>query len=64
MIHRLLFILFWVFFQALSVLNDWGGVLGYLVAPLALAGLLSALVGGITRYAEAVEDGDSVSRDS
>jgi hypothetical protein len=60
MIHRLLFILFWVFFQTLSLLNDWGGVLGYVLAPLALAGLLAGLVAAITRYAEAVDDGDSV----
>jgi len=64
MIHRLLFILFWAFFQSLSIVNGWGGVLGYPIAPLVLAGLLSALVAGITRYADAVEDGDSVSPDS
>jgi hypothetical protein len=59
MIHRLLFIMFWVFFEALSLLNGWGGLVGYLLAPLALAGLLTALVVGITRYADAVDDGDS-----
>ena len=60
MIHRLLFILFWIFFEALSVLNGWG-VVGYLLAPLALAALLAGLVAAITRYAEAVDDeGDSL----
>ena len=64
MIHRLLFIVFWVFFQALSILNGWGGVVGYLLAPLALAALLAGLVAGITRYAESAEDGDELSHDS
>ena len=61
MIHRLLFVLFWIFFDALSVLNGWGGVVGYLLAPLALAAVLAGLVAAITRYAEAVDDeGDSL----
>ncbi|HEY0389353.1 MAG TPA: hypothetical protein VGC71_13010 [Gaiellales bacterium] len=64
MIHRLLFVLFWVFFEALSVLNGWGGVIGYLLAPLALAALLAGLVAAITRYAETTEDGDSLSSGS
>jgi hypothetical protein len=62
-IHRFLFIVFWVFFEALSLLNGWGGVVGYVLAPLALAGLLAALIAGITRYAEAVDDGDSLGSD-
>jgi hypothetical protein len=64
MIHRLLFVLFWVFFEALSVLNGWGGVIGYLLAPLALAALLAGLVAAITRYAETTEGGDSLSSGS
>ncbi|HET6847276.1 MAG TPA: hypothetical protein VFH74_00350 [Gaiellales bacterium] len=60
MIHRMLFVLFWVFFQALSLLNGWGGLVGYLLAPLALAALLAGLVAAITRYAETVDDGDSL----
>jgi hypothetical protein len=64
MIHRLLFIVFWIFFEALSLLNGWGGVVGYLLAPLALAALLAGLVAGITRYAESAEDGDPLSHDS
>jgi hypothetical protein len=57
-------VLFWVFFEALSVLNGWGGVIGYLLAPLALAALLAGLVAAITRYAETTEDGDSLSSGS
>jgi hypothetical protein len=60
MFHRVLFVLFWMFFEALSLLNGWGGVVGYLLAPLALAALLAGLVAAITRYAEATEDGDSL----
>ena len=64
MIHRLLFIVFWIFFQALSLLNGWGGVIGYLLAPLALAALLAGLVAVITRYADSAVDGDPLSHDS
>ena len=64
MIHRLLFILFWIFFEALSLLDGWGGAVGYLLAPLALAALLTGLVAGIMRYADAVDDGDSLHSDS
>ncbi len=60
MIHRLLFILLWVFFEALSLLNGWGGLVGYVLAPLALAALFAGLVAAITRYAESQEDGDSL----
>ena len=64
MIHRLLFIVLWIFFEALSLLNGWGGVVGYLLAPLALAALFAGLVAVITRYAEASEDGESLRSDS
>jgi hypothetical protein len=64
MIHRLLFIVFWIFFETLSLLNGWGGVVGYLLAPLALAALLAGLVAGITHYAESAGDRDSLSHDS
>jgi membrane associated rhomboid family serine protease len=64
MIHRLLFILLWIFFEALSLLNGWGGLVGHVLAPLALAALFAGLVAGITGYAESHEDGDSLHPDS
>ena len=64
MIHRLFFVLFWAFFEALSLLNGWGGVVGYLLAPIALAAVLAGLVAAIMRYAESVDDDGSVSSDS
>jgi hypothetical protein len=60
MFHRLLFVLLWLFFETLSLLNGWGGVVGYLLAPIALAALFAGLVAAIMRYAEATEDGDSL----
>jgi hypothetical protein len=64
MIHRLFFIVFWVFFEALSLLNGWGGAVGYLLAPVVLAVVLAGLVAGITRYAESVDGGGSISSGS
>ncbi len=60
MFHRLLFVLLWLFFETLSLLNGWGGVVGYLLAPIALAALFAGLVAAIMRYAEATEGSDSL----
>jgi hypothetical protein len=54
----------WLFFQALSIVNGWGGVLGYVIEPLALAALLAGLIAAIANYASVGEDRDALRRGS
>jgi hypothetical protein len=60
MIYILLAILLWLFFQTLSIVNDWGGVVGYLVEPLLLAGVLAGAIALISEHAAPGDDRDVV----
>lgn len=60
MIYILLAILLWLFFQTLSIVNGWGGVVGYLIEPLLLAALLAGVIAVIAEHAPPGDDHDAL----
>jgi hypothetical protein len=59
MVYLLLAVAIWLFFETLSIINSWGGLLGYVVEPVVLAAMLAGLVGGIAASAQAAGGGDA-----
>jgi hypothetical protein len=57
-IYILLAILLWLFFQTLSIVNGWGGVVGYLIEPLLLAAALAGVIALIAEHAAPGGDRD------
>jgi hypothetical protein len=57
-IYILLAILLWLFFQTLSIVNGWGGVVGYLFEPLLLAGVLAGVIALIAEQATPGDEHD------
>jgi hypothetical protein len=59
-IYILLAILLWLFFQTLSIVNGWGGVVGYLIEPLLLAAVPAGVIALIAEHAPPDDEHDAL----